>query len=198
MGGPYTVSAQTCRIDRRQPGDDLSAAVADRQLSQAERPHLPDARHLGERPVRGELHPGLVCALQPLRHLHHQLGHRGDRGDCRQPVRLHAGRVRLRPAAVPAEGDVVRDHADDDHAALPRSRGAAVHHLQPIGLGEHIRPTELDEAARIDGCGHWKIFSRVMLPLMGPAIATTAIFTFIWTWSDFFTPLIYLTNPLAY
>ena len=59
-------------------------------------------------------------------------------------------------------------------------------------------PKELDEAARIDGCGHWKIFSRVMLPLMGPAIATTAIFTFIWTWSDFFTPLIYLTDPVAY
>src|SRR5215213_6502979 len=76
MGGPYTVSAQTRRIDRRQLGDDLSAAVADRQLSAAERPHLPDARHLGERPVRGELHAGLVCALQPLRHIHHQLGHR--------------------------------------------------------------------------------------------------------------------------
>jgi pectin-derived oligosaccharide transport system permease protein len=59
-------------------------------------------------------------------------------------------------------------------------------------------PRELDEAATIDGCGHWKIFSRVMLPLMGPAIATTAIFTFIWTWSDFFTPLIYLTDPIAY
>jgi multiple sugar transport system permease protein len=59
-------------------------------------------------------------------------------------------------------------------------------------------PRELDEAARIDGCDHWRIFSRVMLPLMGPAIATTAIFTFIWTWSDFFTPLIYLTDPFAY
>jgi multiple sugar transport system permease protein len=59
-------------------------------------------------------------------------------------------------------------------------------------------PRELDEAARLDGCGHWKIFSRVMVPLMGPALATTAIFTFIWTWSDFFTPLIYLTNPIAY
>jgi multiple sugar transport system permease protein len=59
-------------------------------------------------------------------------------------------------------------------------------------------PQELDEAARIDGCGHWRIFTRVMLPLMGPAIATTAIFTFIWTWSDFFTPLIYLTDPIAY
>lgn len=59
-------------------------------------------------------------------------------------------------------------------------------------------PRELDEAALIDGCGHWRIFTRVMLPLMGPAIATSAIFTFIWTWSDFFTPLIYLTDPIAY
>jgi len=59
-------------------------------------------------------------------------------------------------------------------------------------------PRELDEAARIDGCNHWRIFTRVMLPLMGPAIATTAIFTFIWTWSDFFTPLIYLTDPISY
>ena len=59
-------------------------------------------------------------------------------------------------------------------------------------------PRELDEAARIDGCGHWRIFFRVMIPLMGPALATTAIFTFIWTWSDFFTPLIYRTDPNSY
>jgi multiple sugar transport system permease protein len=59
-------------------------------------------------------------------------------------------------------------------------------------------PRELDEAARIDGCGHWRIFFRVLIPLMGPALATTAIFTFIWTWSDFFTPLIYLTDPNSY
>jgi multiple sugar transport system permease protein len=59
-------------------------------------------------------------------------------------------------------------------------------------------PRDLDEAARIDGCGHWGIFSRVILPLMVPAIATTVIFTFIWTWSDFFTALIYLTSPEKY
>ena len=59
-------------------------------------------------------------------------------------------------------------------------------------------PRELDEAARIDGCGHWRIFFRVLIPLMGPALATCAIFTFIWTWSDFFTPLIYLTDPNSY
>jgi multiple sugar transport system permease protein len=59
-------------------------------------------------------------------------------------------------------------------------------------------PRELDEAARIDGAGHWQIFTRMMIPLMTPALATTAIFTFIWTWSDYFTPLIYLTDPNSY
>ncbi|WP_125612894.1 carbohydrate ABC transporter permease [Specibacter cremeus] len=56
-------------------------------------------------------------------------------------------------------------------------------------------PRELDEAARIDGAGHPRIFLRVILPLMVPALATTTIFTFIWTWNDFFSQLIYLTDP---
>lgn len=56
-------------------------------------------------------------------------------------------------------------------------------------------PKELDEAARIDGCGHWGIYWRVILPLSMPALATTAIFTFIWTWNDFFSQLIFLADP---
>ncbi len=59
-------------------------------------------------------------------------------------------------------------------------------------------PRELDEAARIDGCGHFGIYFRIILPLMVPALATTAIFTFIWTWNDFFGQLIYLTKPDMY
>ncbi|MFC3890226.1 carbohydrate ABC transporter permease [Lentzea rhizosphaerae] len=59
-------------------------------------------------------------------------------------------------------------------------------------------PRELDEAARIDGCGHPRIFAQIVLPLMKPALATTTIFTFIWTWNDFFTQLIYLTDPEMY
>ncbi|MFJ8955141.1 carbohydrate ABC transporter permease [Streptomyces sp. NPDC102381] len=59
-------------------------------------------------------------------------------------------------------------------------------------------PRELDEAARIDGAGHPRIFLRIILPLMTPALATTAIFTFIWTWGDFFTQLIFLTDPAKY
>ncbi|WP_248305613.1 carbohydrate ABC transporter permease [Agromyces sp. H66] len=53
-------------------------------------------------------------------------------------------------------------------------------------------PKEIFEAARIDGAGQFRIYSQITLPLMVPALATTAIFTFIWTWGDFFGPLIYL------
>ncbi|MDO5661351.1 MAG: carbohydrate ABC transporter permease [Brachybacterium sp.] len=56
-------------------------------------------------------------------------------------------------------------------------------------------PKELDEAARIDGAGHFRIFFQVVLPLMLPALATTTIFTFMWMWNDFFGSLIYLTTP---
>jgi len=56
-------------------------------------------------------------------------------------------------------------------------------------------PKEIFEAARIDGAGHGRMFTQITLPLMVPALATTAIFTFIWTWGDFFGPLIYLRLP---
>jgi multiple sugar transport system permease protein len=59
-------------------------------------------------------------------------------------------------------------------------------------------PRQLDEAARIDGAGHPRIFLQVILPLMVPALGTTAIFTFIWVWNDFFTQLIFLTKPDMY
>jgi len=59
-------------------------------------------------------------------------------------------------------------------------------------------PRELDQAARIDGCGHFGIYARIILPLTMPALATTAAFTFITTWNDFFGPLIYLTRPTLF
>ena len=59
-------------------------------------------------------------------------------------------------------------------------------------------PRELDEAARIDGAGHYRTFGSIMLPLMKPALVTSAIFTFIWTWNDFFGPLLYLKDPDLY
>ena len=59
-------------------------------------------------------------------------------------------------------------------------------------------PRELDEAARIDGAGHVRIFRSIMLPLMKPALVTSAIFAFIWSWNDFFGPLLYLKKPDLY
>lgn len=51
-------------------------------------------------------------------------------------------------------------------------------------------PKDLEEAARIDGAGEFRIYWRIMLPLVRPALATVAIFNFIQFWNDFFFPLI--------
>lgn len=59
-------------------------------------------------------------------------------------------------------------------------------------------PRELDEAAVIDGCSKYTIFTKVLLPLCKPALISTIIFTFIWSWNDFFTQLIYLRNPFKW
>ncbi|MFI7128598.1 carbohydrate ABC transporter permease [Nonomuraea sp. NPDC050153] len=59
-------------------------------------------------------------------------------------------------------------------------------------------PKELDDAARIDGCGPFRTFWKVIMPLCMPAFATTAIFTFISVWNEFFGPLIYLTDSELY
>ena len=59
-------------------------------------------------------------------------------------------------------------------------------------------PRELDQAAFVDGAGYFRIYWSIILPLMRPALATTAIFTVIWTWNDFLGPLIYLTRTDLY
>ncbi len=51
-------------------------------------------------------------------------------------------------------------------------------------------PRSLDDAARIDGCSHWGVFRHVMIPSARPALATVAAFAFIWTWTDFYWPLL--------
>jgi multiple sugar transport system permease protein len=55
-------------------------------------------------------------------------------------------------------------------------------------------PKELEDAARIDGAGYFRIWWSIMLPLSKPALATVAVFTFVATYNDFFGPLIYLTD----
>jgi multiple sugar transport system permease protein len=59
-------------------------------------------------------------------------------------------------------------------------------------------PKELDDAAKIDGCGRTATFTRIIVPLIQPAVITAGIFSFYWTWGDFMTPLIYLNDPKLY
>ncbi|MDQ6419394.1 carbohydrate ABC transporter permease [Paenibacillus sp. LHD-117] len=62
----------------------------------------------------------------------------------------------------------------------------------------HTIPREMDEAATIDGCGKFKLFYRIIIPLIAPALATSAIFSFYWRWEDLIGPVLYLNKPSMY
>jgi multiple sugar transport system permease protein len=59
-------------------------------------------------------------------------------------------------------------------------------------------PKELDEAALLDGASHWRIFTRIILPLTVPAQSTLAVFTFLGSWNDYWWPLISATRSDMY
>ncbi|GAA4011657.1 carbohydrate ABC transporter permease [Sphingomonas swuensis] len=59
-------------------------------------------------------------------------------------------------------------------------------------------PRELDEAALLDGASHWRIFTRIILPLTVPAQSTLAVFTFLGSWNDYWWPLISVTRADMY
>ena len=59
-------------------------------------------------------------------------------------------------------------------------------------------PKSLDESAYIDGCSTFQIFSRIIMPLSKPAIFSMGLFQFIWTWNDYFNPLIYISSVKKY
>ncbi len=59
-------------------------------------------------------------------------------------------------------------------------------------------PTELDEAAKIDGCSYYTIFGRIILPLIVPSLITTGIFSFMWRWDDFLSALLYVNESARY
>ncbi|TVP95128.1 MAG: carbohydrate ABC transporter permease [Acholeplasmatales bacterium] len=59
-------------------------------------------------------------------------------------------------------------------------------------------PNDLIESARIDGASEWKIFYKIIVPNAKPAIATIAIFSFMWRWNDYIWPLIAISSPRKY
>jgi multiple sugar transport system permease protein len=73
--------------------------------------------------------------------------------------------------------------------------------ISPFGLylmwtfSAEAIPTELMEAARVDGAGEFRTFFRVALPLLGPGIVTVLLFTIVATWNNYFLPLVMLKDP---
>ncbi|HEX4212981.1 MAG TPA: ABC transporter permease subunit [Candidatus Dormibacteraeota bacterium] len=59
-------------------------------------------------------------------------------------------------------------------------------------------PVKMGEAARVDGANEFQIYLRVTIPLVRPALAVAAVFAFVYSYNNFFGPLIYLTNPTNY
>ena len=59
-------------------------------------------------------------------------------------------------------------------------------------------PTELDEAAKIDGCSYYQIFMKIILPLLKPALTSARIFSFMWRWDDFLSALLYVQKSVQY
>lgn len=68
-------------------------------------------------------------------------------------------------------------------------------------MRQYLHPTlsmEIVQSARIDGAGEFMIFNRIVLPIMKPAVATQAIFSFVASWNNLFTPLVLLTDQKKY
>lgn len=80
---------------------------------------------------------------------------------------------------------------------LPAWLGQAFFIFQHMQFISSI-PYELDEAALLDGCGKFRTYTHIILPLLVPSIVTTIIFQFYWAWDNFFGSLIYLTTPSKY
>lgn len=56
-------------------------------------------------------------------------------------------------------------------------------------------PEEMCDAARVDGASEWQVFTRIVIPLSTPVLATITVFTFLWAWNDFTGPLLFLNSP---
>lgn len=73
------------------------------------------------------------------------------------------------------------------------SKGVGLNMITYLGALQNV-PTELDEAAKIDGCNHFTIYARIITPLAKPSIATMILFSFVWTWNDYMSPYLYISD----
>ncbi|MGV3649788.1 MAG: carbohydrate ABC transporter permease [Devosia sp.] len=199
---------------------DLPAALAGACQPQARSPDLFRSDRPAPAAHRRKLHQGLDGLGTVLRGLYRQLDHpvRGQRH--RQRPGLLDGGLCLCAPRFPVPEDPLRADAGHHHAAAPGDAHPTIYAVPRTGLGRYLYaddrawflavdaffvflivqfvrsiPRELDEAALIDGCGPFATYWRIIFPLLLPALVTTAIFTFLWTYDDFFSQLIYITSP---
>ena len=98
---------------------------------------------------------------------------------------------RLLPHPASAQRQLDRDPG----AALGRRRSSAGRSGRSCSASSSSRSRrELADAARVDGANPWHIYRHIYLPLAKPALATLAIFTFMWSWNDLIDPIIYLRD----
>jgi raffinose/stachyose/melibiose transport system permease protein len=105
--------------------------------------------------------------------------------------------IPVQATIVPIYLMIIRMHMYDSLVALMIPAIAFGLPLSILIISNSLRdvPKELFEAARMDGAGHFRSYFQITLPMIVPSLATTSIFTFIWSWGDFFGPLIYVRLP---
>jgi multiple sugar transport system permease protein len=103
--------------------------------------------------------------------------------------------VPLQVLVVPLFIEMTKLHVQDTYFALLAPSIAAAFGIFLLKQAVEGVPRELDEAATIDGAGHLRIFTSIVLPLIRPALATLAVFAFMASWNSFLWPLVAIRSP---
>ncbi|WP_066582784.1 carbohydrate ABC transporter permease [Cellulomonas timonensis] len=103
--------------------------------------------------------------------------------------------IPLQVLVVPLFIEMTRLQLNDTYFALLAPTIASAFGVFLLKQAMEGVPRELDEAATIDGAGHLRIFSTIMLPLVRPSLATLAVFAFMSSWNSFLWPLVVIRSP---
>ncbi|BDU51649.1 carbohydrate ABC transporter permease [Haliovirga abyssi] len=97
---------------------------------------------------------------------------------------------------VPVYEILIKLHLVDTYFALifPQTAGNLVFATLVLSAYMASLPKELEEAAILDGCNRWQIFSKIIVPMSKPAFATVGIFSFLWSYNDLFSSLVFVSS----
>ena len=91
--------------------------------------------------------------------------------------------------------DNLQDEVPPGLAEMLKISGLGVAKIRQIWESLHIETlAELEEAAFVDGAGHWTVFTRIVLPLVRPSLATFGVLSFIASWNSFLWPLVLISS----